>query len=524
MVLGPRLELRQSQSLVMTPQLQQAIKLLQLNNLDLAAFVEQELERNPLLESRAVDGGGDGEGFALEGGDSNATGTDGQREVRLESLRLEDDRPASATAQNALDTDYDNTFTNEAGVDLPGGPGEGADRADGEPVGYGAGQVYGAGGTPRFDDPDDGMERALGGQVSLTEHVLAQLGMLGLDPVGQAVAAQLVGALDETGYVREPLEEIATRLNCPLDLVETVLAKLQTLEPAGLFARSLKECLALQLKEMDRLDPAMAIFLDHLDLLARHDMAQLMKVCGADEEDLAEMVQDLRRLDPKPGLAFQSEIAQTLVPDIFVRRDRDGAWTVELNSDTLPRVLVNMRYFRRVAANAGGREQKAWITEQLHSANWLVKSLDQRANTILKVASEIVRQQDAFLAHGVQYLRPLNLKAVAEAIGMHESTVSRVTANKYLATPRGIYELKYFFTAAIQALDGGDALSAEAVRHQIRTLIDAEKPDEILSDDSIVDLLRQKGIDIARRTVAKYREAMSIPSSVQRRRLKRMRA
>jgi len=522
MVLSPRLELRQSQSLVMTPQLQQAIKLLQLNNLELSAFVEQELERNPLLEHRAPDGSP--EGADALGMEADGNGTDRVPETRLESLRLDDDRPATATAEAALDTDYENTFTNDGPTEIPDGRGEGSDHADGEPIGYGAGQIYGAGGSPRFDDPDGGLESALGEQVSLTEHVLGQLSLLTLDPVGRAVAVQLLGALDDAGYVREPLDEIAARLNCPADLVETVLLELQKLEPTGIFARSLQECLALQLKERDRLDPAMAVFLQHLDLLARHDMAQLMRVCEADEEDLAEMIQDLRQLNPKPGLAFQSEIAQTVVPDIFVRRDRDGAWMVELNTDTLPRVLVNMRYFRRVARDAADREQKAWITEQLNTANWLVKSLDQRANTILKVASEIVRQQDAFLAHGVQHLRPLNLKAVAEAIGMHESTVSRVTANKYLATPRGIYELKYFFTAAIQAVDGGDALSAEAVRHRIRTLIDAEAANEILSDDRIVELLRSDGVDIARRTVAKYREAMSIPSSVQRRRQKRMRA
>ncbi len=521
MALSPRLELRQSQTLVMTPQLQQAIKLLQLNNLELTAFVEQELERNPLLERSAGDEGGGGDDLdrMVNGGEPEEAGP--AREVRLESLRLEDDRPPSEDARNALDTDYDNTFTSDSGSDTAPGPGGGA---DGDPVGYGASTIYGSGGSARFDDPDLRLENALGEQLGLTEHVLQQLHLLSLDNVDRAVAMQLIGALDEAGYVREPLEDLAARLICPLERVEAVLGSLQTLDPAGLFARSLQECLALQLKELDRLDPAMACLVDNLELLARHDLPQLMRLCGVDAEDMADMIQELRRLNPKPGLAFETETVQTVVPDIFVRRGRDGAWVVELNSDTLPKVLVNMRYFKRVSTGTADREQKAWISDQLNSANWLVKSLDQRANTILKVASEIVRQQDAFLAHGVEHLRPLNLKAVAEAISMHESTVSRVTANKYLATPRGIYELKYFFTAAIQAVDGGAALSAEAVRHRIRTLIDAEPPNEILSDDRIVELLRDAGIDIARRTVAKYREAMGIASSVQRRRQKRMRA
>ncbi|MEQ8349336.1 MAG: RNA polymerase factor sigma-54 [Sneathiellaceae bacterium] len=519
MALSPRLELRQSQTLVMTPQLQQAIKLLQLNNMELTAFVEQELERNPLLErSSTEEGAGDDLDRHVNGAEPEDPTL--ARDSRLESLRLDDDKPPTQAAQSSMDTDYDNTFTNDSAGDSP----EAQAGGEGDPVGYSASTVYGTGGSTRFEDSDQRLENALGDHVSLTEHVLRQLHLLPLGGVEQAIALQLVGALDEAGYVGEPLAEVAERLNCPLDRVEAVLLVLQGVDPAGLFARSLKECLALQLKELDRLDPAMACLLDNLELLARHELPQLMRLCGVDGEDMADMIQELRRLNPKPGLAFLSETVQTVVPDIFVRRGRDGAWVVELNSDTLPRVLVNMRYFRRVSHGTADREQKAWISDQLNSANWLVKSLDQRANTILKVASEIVRQQDAFLAHGVQHLRPLNLKAVAEAIGMHESTVSRVTANKYLASPRGIYELKYFFTAAIQAVDGGAALSAEAVRHRIRTLIDAEPPTEILSDDRIVELLHAAGVDIARRTVAKYREAMGIASSVQRRRQKRMRA
>jgi len=294
-----------------------------------------------------------------------------------------------------------------------------------------------------------------------------------------------------------------------------VLATLQTFEPTGVFARTLAECLALQLKERDRLDPLMAGMLDHLELVGRRDHAALMRILSVDADDLASMIDDIKSCNPKPGLVFGSDVIQPVVPDVFV----DGAWVVELNSETLPRVLVNGRYLSEVSPSMT-REDKIYLTECMNNANWLVKSLDQRARTILKVSSEIVRQQDGFLAHGVEHLRPLNLRTIADAIEMHESTVSRVTANKYVSTPRGLFELKYFFTSSIASVEGGEAHSAEAVRHRIKMLIDAESGTDVLSDDRIVEILRGSGIDIARRTVAKYREALRIPSSVQRRRLK----
>jgi RNA polymerase sigma-54 factor len=262
----------------------------------------------------------------------------------------------------------------------------------------------------------------------------------------------------------------------------------------------------------------MQTLVEHLDLLAKRDLAALRRLCGVDDEDLADMIAEIRNLNPKPGLAFGSTTVQPVVPDVFVRAAPDSTWQVELNSDTLPKVLINRRYYAQVSQTTRSDKEKSYIAECLQSATWLVRALDQRAKTILKVSSEIVRQQDAFLAKGVQYLRPLNLKTVAEAIGMHESTVSRVTANKYMATPRGIFELKYFFTPAISAADGGEAHSAEAVRHRIKQLIDSESAADVLSDDTIVEKLRETGVEIARRTVAKYREAMRIPSSVQRRR------
>jgi RNA polymerase sigma-54 factor len=314
---------------------------------------------------------------------------------------------------------------------------------------------------------------------------------------------------------------MAERLGTDVDMVEGVLKVLQTFEPSGICARNLKECLAIQLAERDRLDPTMQIFLEHLELFARRDFDLLMKLCGADREDIASMIDDIRACNPKPGLAFGGEPVVPVIPDVFIRQRADGTWAIELNTETLPRVLVNQQYYTEVSKLSSDPKAKAYLSECLNNANWLVKSLDQRARTILKVAAEIVRQQDAFLMHGIQHLRPLNLRTVADAISMHESTVSRVTASKYIATPRGIFDMKYFFTSSINATAGGDAHSAEAVRHRIKELIDAELNDAVLSDDNIVDILKKSGIDIARRTVAKYREALNIPSSVQRRREKK---
>ncbi len=313
---------------------------------------------------------------------------------------------------------------------------------------------------------------------------------------------------------------MAAQLGADLAEVESVLALIQTFEPSGVGARTLSECLAIQLRERDRCDPAMQALLAHLDLLAKHDRNALKRICGVDAEDLADMIAEIRRLDPKPGLAFGGGVVHPLVPDVYVKPGPDGSWLVELNTDTLPRVLVNQTYHATVARSARSSEEKSFLADCLQSASWLTRSLDQRARTILKVASEIVRQQEGFLTHGVRHLRPLNLRTVADAIGMHESTVSRVTSNKYIATPRGVLEMKFFFSSAIASSGGGEAHSAEAVRHRIKGLIDAESPDDILSDDTLVQKLKDDGIDIARRTVAKYRESMNIASSVQRRREK----
>lgn len=344
----------------------------------------------------------------------------------------------------------------------------------------------------------------------------ARAAMSGMDLL---IASQLIGQIDEAGYLEANLLATAHGLGVPLHQVERVLGVIHGFDPTGVGARSLAECLALQAKEADRHDPCMARLLANLDLLAKGALPQLRRICGVDEEDMADMIAELRGYDPKPGLRFSASTAAPVTPDLFIRPASDG-WAIEINSATLPRVLINRSYYVELSTGKQDKDSKAWLADCLASANWLVKALDQRQKTIVKVASEILRQQEGFFQKGVAHLKPLTLKAVADAIGMHESTVSRVTSNKYLSCPRGLFELKYFFTSGVAAAGGDGAVSAEAVKSHIKALISAEDPQAILSDDTLVDMLRAKGMDIARRTVAKYREAMGIGSSVQRRRQK----
>ncbi len=357
--------------------------------------------------------------------------------------------------------------------------------------------------------------------TTLRDHVAGQIAFAFKSATDTALAHELADALDENGYLAMPLDELAESLGVTQRRLEAVLSTCQTFEPAGIFARDLRECLALQLRVKDRFDPAMQALIAHLELLARRDFETLRRICGVDDADLLDMMAEIRALDPRPGLAFSGGTSEIVVPDVLVKPASDGSWAIELNPDVLPRVLVDQSYYAEVSRHARSPADRTFLTECLQSANWLTRSLDQRAKTILRVSIEIVRQQDAFLINGIRHLKPLNLRNVADAIGMHESTVSRVTSNKYMLTPRGVFELRFFFTAALQSAEGGDAHSSEAVRDRIRQLIEEEAASEVLSDDSIVELLRKTGVDIARRTVAKYREGMNIPSSVQRRREKR---
>lgn len=501
MALGPRLDLRQSQSLVMTPQLQQAIKLLALSNLEIEAFVAGELEKNPLLEAGGA-------------GDELVPPSDGvDRAVDAHDLPAETGDADQligqglGVADSPLDVDYSaETFIDDGPGDGVAAPAVGSGGLD-APSG-------GTGEAPDFDsfaNPEQGLQEYLMQQ--------ARGSLSGMDLL---IATQLIGQIDEAGYLEANLLEIAHGMGVPLQAVERALGVIQGFDPTGVGARSLAECLTLQAKEADRYDPCMAKMLANLDLLAKGALPQLRRICGVDDEDLADMIRELRGYDPKPGLRFSTESAAPVTPDLFVRPTVDG-WSIEVNGATLPRVLINRSYYVELASSPQDRASKAWLADCLASANWLVKALDQRQKTIIKVASEIVRQQEDFFKKGVAHLKPLTLRAVADAIEMHESTVSRVTSNKYLSCPRGLYELKYFFTSGVAAAGGEGAVSAEAVKSHIKALIAAETVDAILSDDTLVEMLRAKGMDIARRTVAKYRESMGIGSSVQRRRQKALR-
>jgi RNA polymerase sigma-54 factor len=496
MAMIPKLELRQSQGLVMTPQLQQAIKLLQMSNFELQAFVDAELERNPLLERE-------------ESGEQ-------------QSSTIQPDIPNEQSAEapddfGAHGVDRQEQFENSGGQRSEEKPIPGLSDSGWASLGSRQGGSFAS-----QDDFD--FDSSLSRETTLQEHLTEQLNLALDKPDDRLIGAYLIGTVDEAGYLTQELAAVAEGLGAPLAQAERVLHILQGFDPPGVFARNLKECLELQLKDAGRFDPAMACFIENLELLARHNYAALQRLCGVSAEDIKDMAAEVTRLNPKPGAAFGQLIVQAVVPDVTVREAPDGSWLVELNSDTLPRVLLNKQYYATVSRTGAREQDKLYLSECLTTAQWLVKSLDQRARTILKVAQEIVRQQDGFLVHGVKAMRPLTLRTVAEAIGMHESTVSRVTSNKFIATPRGIFELKYFFTTAISATaQGDDAHSAESVRHRIKEMISRETKEQVLSDDVIVALLKEAGIEIARRTVAKYRESMGIPSSVRRRREKQLR-
>lgn len=480
------LDLRQSQSLVMTPQLQQAIKLLQMNNIELGEFIEEELERNPLLEKDETNSDG-----ASSEGAAEETGAQKQDSDSM------DETFASAYESSSSATDMDTSS---------------------------AAQI-GSGGSSKFDDPEYSFENRLAEEKTLREHLQDQLVLAFDDARDRMIGAMLVDQLDESGYLRASANDLAEQLGCKTDRIERLLSTMKSFDPTGVFASGLAECLALQLEEKGTLDTYMRTLLDNLDMLASYEHKKLAALCGVNETYLQDMIAEIRECNPKPAAEFEHLVVQTAIPDVLMKRlpkHLGGGWRVELNNETLPRVLINQEYYAEIKNAAGGdKASKEYITTQMNNASWLVKAMDQRAKTILRVSSEIIEEQDAFFNYGIEFLRPMKLSDIAEKIDMHESTVSRVTTNKYIATPRGIFELKFFFTTAIGGEDGGIAHSAESVKARIKSMIDAEDPNKILSDDTLVDKLKEEGIDIARRTVAKYREAMHIGSSVQRRKQKK---
>jgi RNA polymerase sigma-54 factor len=499
MSLSPKLGLRQTTALVMTPKLQQAIRLLQLSNLELATYVEEELAQNPLLERE--DGLGEGDGA---GPDSPGDADDAPDSAALaQSDHLPDAGEAPLDTESAEMWDDGSRSGSETG-------GDGEAFANWGPSGD-------------FDDGEPSLERTLTREATLRDHLVEQMTLTIIDAGDRLIATNLIDLIDEAGYLAGDLAEVSERFGVERARVERVLGVLQTFDPSGVAARSLAECLALQLKERNRFDPAIAALLDNLELLARRDLAALKRLCGVDDEDLREMISEIRALDPKPGLRFGGQPATPVVPDVLVRLDRKLGWQVDLNPETLPRVLINRTYHSSIARTLKTKAERDYLSERLQAANWLTRALHQRATTILKVATEIIRRQQGFFARGVSGLKPLTLRDIADAVAVHESTVSRVTSNKYMATPRGIFELKYFFTSSLPGSAGADAHSAEAVRFRIKGLIEAEGVADVLSDESIVEILAREGIEIARRTVAKYREALRIPSSAQRRREKSVR-
>lgn len=484
--ISQNLDLRQSQNLVMTPQLQQAIKILQLNNMELNELVEQELEKNPLLEK-----------------DERQPDTDGE-DTEYQSTGDETDR---------LQDSFDESWTgNENTQSTPAADVGGSLSMSGT----------GAGGNTSFDNLDRSFENSVSKDATLREHLLDQLHVEFTDPRDRFVGAQLIDQLDESGYLRTDVSDLAEQLAASEERIDKILSSLKTFDPSGIFASGLQECLAIQLTDQNRLDAPMQKLLDNLDILAQHDMEKLAKICDVNMTYLGDMIEEIRALNPKPAGDFDHFVVQTAIPDVIMKKlpkNLGGGWRVELNSDTLPRVLVNEAYYTEVAQHARDKKDKSYLNAQLQSANWLVRAMDQRAKTILKVAGEIIEEQEAFFLFGIEFLKPLTLKDIAEKIDMHESTVSRVTNNKYIDTPRGLFELKYFFSTALG--DGDDAHSDKMVKARIETLINDEDPKKILSDEKLAQILKDEGIDIARRTVAKYREGMNIPSSVQRRKLKK---
>ena len=495
MTILPQLSLRQSQSLTITPQMQQAIKLLQLSNIDLTVYVEQELEQNPLLE-RAENKSG-----APDAGDDS--GNQDSPVADCGDLTTQDHLPSRDEVP--LDAEVDNAWANDGQEE---GPRISASGLSEPAIGGGRPLEYG----------ETNLEQTAPKHASLRDHLSEQIMIDMVDPIDRIIGHHLIEMLDEAGYISGDLRAAVEKLGCTKDRLLETLSKLQLFDPPGIFARDLAECLGQQLEDNNRLDPAMKMLLKHLDLLARHDLAALKKLCHVDDEDLADMVVEILALNPKPALAFDNTFTRSVIPDVLMHARSESGWHIELNSDTLPRVLINERYYSEIYSQTRGNRDRAYLSERLQAANWLIRALDQRAQTILKVSCEIVRQQETFFSKGVFFLKPLVLRDIANAVEMHESTVSRVTANKYIATPRGTLKLKYFFSTSLSGESGSAPHSTKAVRFRIKSLIEEEQVDGVLSDDRIVSILKSEGIHIARRTVAKYREAMKIPSSMHRRR------
>ena len=479
------LQLRLSQSLTMTPQLQQAIRLLQLSSIELQAEVQEALESNIMLE--------------LDEPEPEAA-----PEMPEQQQPAKADDPDSAASAPASEDTPD---------DLP------VDTAWEDAYQGGTTSQRGAG-----DGEYSGFENQAAQETTLRDHLLWQLNLTPTSDTDRAIAAAIIDALDNDGFLTSTLEEIrqvlAPQLEVEVDEVHAMLRLVQAMEPTGVGARDLRESLLLQLAQlapdMPQRECASRLVDGYLDLLAARDYAQLMRRLKLGREELQQVVALIQSLNPRPGGQVQDLPTQYVVPDVYVRRDRN-TWRVELNTDILPHLRINPSYLGMVR-RADNSADNSSLKNHLQEARWLIKSLQSRSETLLKVATCIVERQRAFLEHGEEAMRPLVLHDVAQALDMHESTISRVTTRKYMHTPRGIFELKFFFSSHVST-DAGGECSSTAIRAFIRKLISAERGDRPLSDSRIAALLKEQGIIVARRTVAKYREAMAIPPSNERKRL-----
>lgn len=506
---GPRLELRHSQSLVLTPQLQQSLKILQYSTQELLNYIESELEQNPLLSVA--------EQLEVEG--------PGEKKDNLhdsESYKNSDDTAKSedfsSVSDGVLDTSYENTWDEKENSNQTEQSQEQYHESSQQDFGSGKGN------RSSFDDSSTSLEQNISSAKTLRDHLLEQVTADFDSAEEKIIAAHIIDALDDSGYLTKDTKPLQELLGCTTEQIEGVIRKLQKFDPPGIFARSLSECLALQLADRNRLDPAMQKLIENLELCAKGELKKLEKICGVGHEDMVDMINEIKTLNPKPGSDFSGEMVQALVPDIYVRKNPfKSEWIVELNNENLPKLLVNKKYYSEVKGKVSGEKERKYLSEKMNTANWLVKALNQRAETILKVATELVAQQNEFFEKGIKYLKPMVLRDIADAIEMHESTVGRVTTGKYIATPRGTYELKFFFSSSLgEGAAGESEVSSRTVKHRIKELIDHEDNEKILSDDKIVQILGNESMNVARRTVAKYRDALGIPSSSQRRRQKRL--
>ncbi len=482
-MLKPSLQLRLGQQLTMTPQLQQAIRLLQLPALELQAHIRELLESNVMLEP-------------VE--ETDATGSFEALSPLPESVREPEPADPAADADSAPDA-----------VEV-----EVIEDGWTEPTAGASETPYGLPDDDRAQDIADESGR------SLHEYLLEQLELAGLSENDLAIATAIVDAINDDGYITDSLADIAATLrpevDCDEEEIERVLMLVQMLDPVGVGARSVSECILLQLDQLDShtpgLDLARRIAADHLDLVADRDIGQLRRVLGADDESIDHALALVRACHPRPGTVVSGASTEYVVPDVFVRRTERG-WSVEINPATVPRVRLNESYASLIGRGAG----HASMRSQLQEARWLLKSLEIRNDTLTRVARAIVERQSQFLERGEEYMRPMILRDIAEAIGMHESTISRITSGKYMHTPRGVFELRYFFSSQVEGEDGRGT-SSTAIRAKIRKLIKEENPADPLSDARIAEILSQEGIPVARRTVAKYREALGLASSAERKR------